>query len=194
MSQPEKTEKTEEKKWFDKLVDDSKWINDNSDHFKENGEILYDEDNLKRIKRFADAPMQYIDERIELNKGVSKNYHKFHHSILLAGITGFFAVLLSQSVIGFFETFHVRFLILIILLVIGSVIAMKIHLTYLILKWIGLLRVIRDSEIEVYYLSKTKEYRKSIECSTCHKRVPKGSVFCRHCGNELRLAERNSVP
>ena len=136
------------------------WINENDAHFKRKGKILYDEENLERIKRFANAPMEYINERIELNKEVSKSYHKLHQSILLAGLTGLFALLLSQSIIEFFRTFQISYLVLIVLILIGSVISVKIHLTSLILRWVGLLKVIRDSEIEVYYLSKIKEYRK----------------------------------
>lgn len=136
------------------------WINENDVHFKRNGKILYDKENLERIKRFANAPMEYINERIELNKEVSKSYHKLHQSILLAGLTGLFALLLSQSIIEFFKTFQISYLVLIVLILIGSVISVKIHLTSLILRWVGLLKVIRDSEIEVYYLSKIKEYRK----------------------------------
>ena len=169
----------EKERIYDEVLE---WIKENDAHFKKNGKILYDEENLERIKRFANTPMAYIDERIELNKEVSKSHHKLYHSILLAGLTGFLAILSSQSIIEFFKTFELKYLVLLFLLGIGSIIAVKIHLTYLVLKWIGLLKVIRDSEIEVYYLSKIKEYRKSIRCSGCGKRIPKDSEFCYHCG------------
>jgi len=135
------------------------WINENDAHFKRKGKILYDKENLERIKRFANAPMQYIDERIELNKKVSESYHKLHHSILLAGITGFVAILLSQSIMKFLETSQLWYLVPIFLLAIGSLIAMKIRLSHILLRRMGLLRVIRDAEIEIYYLSKIKESR-----------------------------------
>lgn len=153
--------KKEEKERIYKEV--LKWIEENDAHFKRNGKLLYDKENLERIKRFANAPMEYIDERIELNKKVSESYHKLYQSILLAGFTGFFAILLSQSILSFVSTLEIKYLVVISLLVIGSIIAVVVHPTPLILRWIGLLKVIRDSEIEVYYLSKIKEYRKREE-------------------------------
>lgn len=152
------------------------WIKDNDAHFKRNGKILYDEENLKRIKRFANAPIDYIDERIQLNKKVSESYHKFYQSIVLAGFTGFFAILLSHYIISLVDTLEVtsiiplvvtyidvKSLVAILILLIGTIIAIKTHITYLILRWIGLLKVMLDSEIEIYYLSKIKEYRKKKE-------------------------------
>jgi len=136
------------------------WIKANDAHFKRKGKILYDEENLERIKRFANAPMDYIDERIELNRKVSESYHKLYHSILLAGFTGFFAILLSQSIISLVDTFDIKYLGIIVILVVGAIIVAKVRITPHILRWIGLLKVIRDSEIEIYYLSKIKEYRK----------------------------------
>lgn len=151
------SEKEEKERIYNEVLE---WINKNPTHFKRNCKPLYDEDNLKRIRRFDNAPIDYINERIELNKEVSKSYHKFHQSIILAGVTGVFAFLLSKSIIEFFETSQISYLVLIILILIGSVIGVKIHITLLVLRWIGLLKVIRDAEIEVYYLSKIKEYRK----------------------------------
>ena len=90
--------KEEEKKRIHEEV--VNWINENDAHFKENCKILYDKENLERIKRFADAPIEYIDERLEANKEISKSYYKFHHSILLAGFTAFYAVLLTQAIIS----------------------------------------------------------------------------------------------
>jgi len=90
--------KEEEKKRIHEEV--VNWINENDAHFKENCKILYDKENLERIKRFADAPIEYIDERLEANKEISKSYYKFYHSILLAGFTAFYAVLLTQAIIS----------------------------------------------------------------------------------------------
>lgn len=161
---------TEKKSIYNEVL---KWIEENEAHFKKNCKILYDKENLERIKRFTNAPMEYIDERIELNKKVSESYHKFYQSILLAGFTGFFAILLSQSIVSFVDTLEIKsivplvfthidfkYLAVILILLIGTIIAIKIRITPHILRWIGLLKVIRDSEIEIYYLSKIKEYRK----------------------------------
>ena len=90
--------KEEEKKRIHEEV--VNWINENDAHFKENCKILYDKENLERIKRFADAPIEYIDERLEANKEISKSYYKFYHNILLAGFTAFYAVLLTQAIIS----------------------------------------------------------------------------------------------
>jgi len=140
------------------------WVKNHDAHFKRNCKPLYDEANLeKRIKRFANAPIDYIDERIALNKKVSENYHKFHHSILLAGITAFITILLAQVLMKFLETSELWYLGLLISLIIGSVVATKIRPSYTLLRWMGLLRVIRDSEIEIYYLSKIKENRRKDE-------------------------------
>jgi len=162
------------------------WIKKNDAQFKRNCKELYDKENLERIKRFANAPIDYIEERIKLNKEVLKSYHKLHHSILLAGLTGLFTILISQSVIEFFKTFQIRYLVFLAFLGICLFISMKVHLSFLILRWSGLLRVIRDSEIEIYYLSKIKEYRNSIKCPKCNEIIPKDSIFCNHCGNKLK--------
>lgn len=154
------------------------WIEDNKAHFYENCKELYDEDNLERIKRFADSPLEYLKERMELNKEVLKNYHKLHHSILLAGITGFYLLIVTNFIKTLMENYQnvtintivldlrnipiINICVFIVLLV-GPIIAIKIHLTYQILKWIGLLRVIRDAEIEVYYISKIMEAREKNE-------------------------------
>lgn len=177
-----KKEDEEKGRIYDEVI---QWINENEAHFKKECKKLYDPENLDRIKRFANAPIDYIEERIELNKEVLKSYHKLHHSILLAGLTGLFAILLSQSIIEFFRTFQARYLALLILLGIGSFIAVKNHLSYRILKWIGLLKVIRDAEIEIYYLSKIKEYRNSMKCPKCGQRIPKDSNFCNKCGTKI---------
>jgi len=139
------------------------WIADNDSHFKENEKPLYDEKNLERIKRFANAPIDYIDERIELNEKVSENYHKIHTSILLAGVTGFFGYLLSNSMINMANATDyiikqknmLLFFSVFLLMGFALLLNIKMH----ILKSTGLLRVIRDSEIEIYYLSKIKEHR-----------------------------------
>jgi hypothetical protein len=142
------------------------WIIENDTQFLENKQKLYDERNLQRIKRYAGTPNEYIEERMELNKDVLKNYHKLHHTIILAGFTGFYALILSQTILNFIESttvthFSWKYFIMILLLVLGALIAVKIRFTYLILKWTGLLKVIRDSEIEVFYLSKIKQSRES---------------------------------
>lgn len=152
----EQNRKDEETEIYNEV---EKWIKENDAEFKRNGKELYDPKNLQRIKRFANAPMDYIDERIELNKKVSQDYHKLHHSILLAGITGFVAILLTQSIMKFLETSQIWYLVLLISLIIGSLVAMKIRLSHILLRRMGLLRVILDSEIEIYYLSKIKENR-----------------------------------
>jgi len=202
----EKTEETGEKEWFDRLVDAGKWRGDNPDHFKPEGKILYDEKNLKRIKRFADAPLGYIEERIELNKEVSKNYHKLHHSILLAGITGFYILILYQFVVSFIEVIPLintpemsihnfgKPLSLLAVLIISPLIVRAVHFTYHVLEWTGLLKVIRDSEIEVYYLTRIKEHRKLLECSKCGEKTPKESKFCMHCGQEMTKRGSDNEP
>jgi hypothetical protein len=154
----EDTQDEESGRIYKEVID---WIEEYPEHFGKKGEELYDTKNLERIRRFANAPRGYIDERIELNKDVTKNYHKLQHSIILAGFTGFFAILLTQSIMEFFKTYQLQYLILWVWLACGAIIAMKTHLSYLVLKWIGLEKVIRDSEIEIYYLSKIKEHRKS---------------------------------
>jgi hypothetical protein len=149
---------------------------DNDAHFKRNGKILYDKENLEKIKRFANAPMGYINERIELNNKVSESYHKFYESIVLAGFTGFFAILLSHYIISLVDTLEIpsiiplvvtyidfKSLAAIVILLTGTIIAIKIRITHLILRWIGLLKDMLDSEIQIYYLSKMKEYRSEIE-------------------------------
>lgn len=178
-----KKENEEKERIYNEVL---KWIKENEAQFKRNCKELYDKENLERIKRFANAPIDYIEERIELNKEVLKSYHKLHHSILLAGLTGLFTILISQSVIEFFRTFQIKYLVLLILIGVCLIIAVKVHLSFLILRWTGLLRVIRDSEIEIYYLSKIKEYRNSIKCPNCGKRIPKDSKFCNNCGNEVK--------
>ena len=140
------------------------WVEDNDAQFVKNGEKLYDEENLKRITRFAYAPLEYLDERIELNKAVLKDYHKLHQSILIAGFTGFYAIVFSQSILELVKTTEItqttyNYVALIILLLISAYVATRIRLTSKILKYTGLLRVIRDSEIEIYYLTKIKEHR-----------------------------------
>jgi hypothetical protein len=137
-----------------------KWINENDAHFKRNCKPLYDKENLERIKRFANAPMDYIDERIESNKKALESSHKLYLSILLAVFTGFVAILFTQSITSYVNTLNIKYLVVPALLLIGSFLALKMHLTPHILRGIGLLRVIRDSEIEIYYLSKIKEHRK----------------------------------
>ena len=139
------------------------WIDLNEAQFERNGKKLYDEENLVRIQRFANAPLGYLTERIELNKEVLKSYHKLHHTILLAGFTGFYAIILSQSILKIAETEifleRLYYLALILSLLIGALIAIRIKFTSHILRGIGLLRVIRDSEIEIYYLTKIIEGR-----------------------------------
>ncbi len=155
--------KEEEKERIHKEV--VEWIDDNNAHFKENCKELYDKDNLDRIKRFAGAPIEYIDERLEANKGVSKSYHKFHLSILLAGLTAFYAVLLTQIIMSLLYApaitlqFIKEFIVLVVLIV-SALVLPRFRIAYRLMKLVGLLRVIRDSEIEVYYLTKIKEYRK----------------------------------
>lgn len=160
--------KEEEKERIHKEV--VKWINENDTRFKENCKILYDKENLEKIKRFAGAPIEYIDERLEANKEISKSYHKIHQSILLAGFTAFYAVLLTQAVISLVteivtaSTITPTFILYIIYIgvLIGSALLVpRFHFTFKLMKLVGLLRVILDSEIEIYYLSKIKEYRKT---------------------------------
>jgi len=144
------------------------WIEENDAHFKRNCEKLYDEKNLDRIKRFASAPKDYIDERIELNKEVSRNYHKMHTTILLAGFTGFYAVLLSSSITVPANTTEITLnthlhIVIVAILVAGALLAPRIRLTYRLMKMVGLLKVILDSEIEIYYLSKIKEHREKVK-------------------------------
>lgn len=155
--------RNEETEIYNEVIE---WVNVNDAHFKRNCKPLYDEENLKRIRRFANTPIEYINERFELNKKVSEAYHKLHHSILLAGITGVFVILLSKSIIEFVKTLQFKYFVLLILTVIGLMIVKKIHLGYLVLRWSGLLRVIRDSEIEIYYLSKIKVNREKINPQT----------------------------
>jgi len=56
----ENNKENEEKERIYKEV--RKWINENAAQFKRNGKELYDPENLKRIKRFANAPIDYIEE------------------------------------------------------------------------------------------------------------------------------------
>jgi hypothetical protein len=195
----ENKERTDEKEWFYKLIDDRKWIKEHDAHFKRNCKELYDLENFERMKRFANAPMDYIDERIELNKDVTKGYHKLHTSILLTGLLGFYLFLLGQTLTSFLNTFKITSVnstyqisnidipisVFLLILFIVPFIAIKINLKFRIMRWIGLLTVIRDSEIEIYYLAKIKEYRNSIECPKCHERVPKDSDVCYYCGKKL---------
>lgn len=145
--------------------DVKQWIEDNPAQFKPNSGINYDCENLKRIRRFADSPVEYLIERIELNKAVLKDYHKLHHTILMAGITGFYAIVISQLSLSILEkwttdTNNAEFQLLILVYIILSAIFVVLGgLPTLVLKWSGLLRRIRDSEIEIYYLSKLLESR-----------------------------------
>lgn len=157
------TKEEEKERLHNEVLD---WIKDNSAQFKPNGKIVYDKENLERIKRFACAPIEYIDERIELNKEVSKNYHKFYTTIILAGFTAFYAVLLTDTILSLVNISEITNVVyvkafLLIALLVGACLAPKFRLTFKLMKFIGLLRVIRDAEIEVYYLSKIKEYRES---------------------------------
>jgi len=178
-----------------------KWIHDNDAHFKRNCKKLYDLKNLERIKRFANAPIDYIEERIELNKEVLKSYHKLHQTILFTILSGFYfyvLILLIQScLMPLLSRFTIYDFILLMIkgeLAIWSLIIWGcIGLIILwgarngrILKYSGLLKVILDSEIEIYYLSKIKEYRNSIKCPNCGKRIPKDTIFCDQCGNEIK--------
>ena len=153
----EQKKKDEETEIYNEVIE---WIEKNDAHFKRNCKILYDSKNLERIKRFANAPMDYIDERIALNKKVSESYHKLYQSILLAGFTGLIVVLFSQSVVSFAKS-EITFLSFVIILIfIGSISIIAAMEKTSFLRLIGLLKVIRDSEIEIYYLSKIKEHRK----------------------------------
>lgn len=87
-------ENVERERLYKKVID---WIENNHAQFGKCGQEFYDPDNLERIRRFAKAPMEYIDERIELNKEVSKGYHKLHTTILLAGFTGIYSSLIVYS-------------------------------------------------------------------------------------------------
>jgi len=78
------------------------------------------------------------------------------------------------------------FLFLIIIGIIAIALQYYMKISFHFLRCIGLLRVIRDSEIEIYYLSKIKEYRSSIKCPNCGKRIPKDSIFCDQCGYEVK--------
>lgn len=184
------------------LEEVKKWVNGNKAHFYHNCKPLYDKENFDRIERFVDAPTDYLDERIDLNKEVSKNYHKFHSSILLAGFTGFYFILLSNVLSNLIEKYgnvDIIYLItnfklsyisnfdvvsLIILLFLPFV-AVLLNLKYVILKKSGLLKVIRDSEIEIYYLSKIKVSRENLICSHCNKEIPMQSIFCNKCGIKI---------
>lgn len=156
--------KEEEKEKIHKEV--VEWIDKNDKRFKENCKNLYDKDNLEKIKRFAGAPIEYINERLEMNKEVAKSYHKIHQSILLAGLTAFYAVLLTQIILSIVNASEITYnfylnISLLMFLIIAALLAPRFRLTYKLMKFVGLLRVILDSEIEVYYLSKIKEYRES---------------------------------
>jgi len=74
--------------------------------------------------------------------------------------------------------------ILLLIGIIAVVLQICGHLTAYILKGTGLQRVIRDSEIEIYYLSLIKEKRK-IKCLKCGQEIPKSSKFCNNCGSEI---------
>lgn len=180
------------------LCEVEKWTEEHPYHFGKKDKVFYDRENLYRIKRFAGAPIGYIEERIELNKEVSKGYHKLHLNILLAGFTGLYVYLLARSIVSITEISNIckmtfsnfANIILFIILISGGVIAVIWqyygHLTAKILKWIGILRVIRDSEIEIYYLSLIKENRNKIRCLKCNLEIPKGSKFCNNCGYEIK--------
>jgi len=133
-----------------------KWIEKHPKQFGEKGKELYNKDNLDRIKRFADAPVDYIEERIELNKEVLRNYHKLHQSILLALLTSFYFSLL---VLSLSQGKYSLSLILIIIGIMAIPLQYYKDISFHFMRLIGLLRVIRDSEIEVYYLSMIKKNR-----------------------------------
>jgi len=159
------------------------WICVNKKHFYDDKcNPIHDEENLERIKRFADSPCEYLKERLELNKDVSKNYHKLHHSMLLAGTSGFYLLIVSSFVKYLLDKYGASTLLsfrfsfwsipiieglVIAGLILGPIIAVKIRLTTKLLSWLGLLRVIRDSEIEVYYISKILEARKNAKNESC---------------------------
>jgi len=132
--------------------------NQHPKQFGEKGKELYNKDNLDRIKRFADAPVDYIEERIELNKEVLRNYHKLHQSILLALLTSFYFSLL---VLSLSQGKYSLSLILIIIGIMAIPLQYYKNISFHFMRLIGLLRVIRDSEIEVYYLSMIKKNRMS---------------------------------
>lgn len=184
------------------LKEVEKWVNGNKAQFYPKCMPLHDKANFDRIKRFVDAPTEYIDERIELNKEVSKNYHKLHSSILLAGFTGFYFILLSNVLSNLIEKYgNVDLIYLItnfklsyisnldvvslIFLLFLPFIAVLLNFKYVILKKSGLLKVIRDSEIEIYYLSKIKASREKIICSHCNREIPKQSIYCNKCGVKI---------
>lgn len=159
------------------------WIEDNSAQFKKNGKILYDKNNLERIKRFAGAPLEYINERLEINKKVLESYHKLYQTILLAVFSSFFLLSLyelfikpifSQVSLDLVLSPKIEIIRNIQPTIVFSILGLVLWLVfwYSVLKLIkgawflkltGLLKVIRDSEIEVYYLSKIKEYRESLK-------------------------------
>lgn len=141
------------------------WIKSNPSHFGDSKNPIYDPDNLKRIKRFANSPLEYLDERIELNKKVSENYHKIHTSILTAVASGFYGYLLTTAITNVVNTNDQSILqnnvMFIIILLASLVMAKLLKAQTIMFKLTGLLRVVRDSEIEIYYLTKIKENRKS---------------------------------
>lgn len=148
-----------------------KWVKTHTSQFGTVDRPYYDVTNMERIKRFKDAPDDYIDERIELNKEVLKNYHTFYQKMLLIGFEGVYIYLLVHSAYTFFSnpnstmTLQDRnFVVFCWILAVGLLLMILQyfwHLSFTFFKTIGLLRVIRDSEIEIYYLSLIRKDRKT---------------------------------
>lgn len=161
-----------------KILSDVKkdWIDEYPKKFyrcgkPEKGQGLYDVENLERIQRFAGAPDEYIKERIELNKEVSKNYHKIYTSILITVILGTGILTLKDTITNIGKLIVEEkwitegtlswagwYYVIIITLVLVALFMINWKKTTL-LRWTGLYKVIIDSEIEIYVLTKIQQER-----------------------------------
>jgi len=149
------------------------WIeNTKGDHFKENCKPLYDEKNLERLKRYHNSNEEYLLKRMDLNEEVLKKYHTLYYTILTAFTTGFILFLSSQlllkgltgeitSIINELNIIKIFFLALMVIsLGSGFSVIFSLKVRRFLLKRSGLLNVLHDTEIEIYYISKIFEYRK----------------------------------